>query len=51
MTKRAATVAGVDPETFRANNDAYALFEKIGNYLMTGDTGSNVSDLVIALKT
>jgi glycerate 2-kinase len=32
------------------NDDTYALFEKIGNYLMTGDTGSNVSDLVIALK-
>jgi glycerate-2-kinase len=50
ITKRAAADAGVDPETFRANNDAYALFEKIGNYVMTGDTGSNVSDLIIALK-
>jgi glycerate-2-kinase len=26
------------------------VFEKAGNYLLTGDTGSNVSDLVIALK-
>jgi glycerate-2-kinase len=51
ITKRAAVEAGVDPEIFRANNDAYSFFEKIGNYLDTGDTGSNVSDLIIALKT
>jgi glycerate-2-kinase len=50
ITRRAAIETGVDPETFRANNDAYSLFEKIGNYVMTGDTGSNVSDLIIALK-
>jgi len=51
MTKRAAAGLGVDPETFRAADDTYALFEKIGNYLMTGDTGSNVSDLIVALKS
>jgi glycerate-2-kinase len=50
MTKRAATEAGVDPEVFRVANNTYALFEKIGNYVTTGDTGSNVSDLIIALK-
>ncbi|GIW65295.1 MAG: glycerate kinase [Candidatus Parcubacteria bacterium] len=32
------------------NNDEYPLFEKIGNYLNTGDTGSNVSDLILAIK-
>ncbi|MGC9599183.1 MAG: DUF4147 domain-containing protein [Minisyncoccia bacterium] len=51
ITKKAIADAGVDPEQFLANNDTYGLFEKIGNYLTTGDTGSNVSDLVIALKT
>ncbi len=50
ITKNAAADAGVDPEAFRANSDTYGLFEKIGQYLETGDTGSNVSDLVIALK-
>ena len=50
ITKRVAVEAGVDPEAFRAADDTYALFEKIGNYVMTGDTGSNVSDLIIALK-
>lgn len=32
------------------NNDEYPLFEKIGNYIYTGHTGSNVSDLIIAIK-
>lgn len=50
ITKKAAVDAGVDPEMFRAKNDTYALFEKIGNYVITGDTGSNVSDLIIGLK-
>jgi glycerate-2-kinase len=50
ITKRAAAEAGVDPEVFRLADNTYELFEKIGNYVMTGDTGSNVSDLIIALK-
>ncbi|HUC01908.1 MAG TPA: DUF4147 domain-containing protein [Candidatus Paceibacterota bacterium] len=50
MTKNAALAAGIDPETFRVADNTYALFEKIGNYVMTGDTGSNVSDLMIGLK-
>jgi glycerate 2-kinase len=50
MTQKAAADAGIDPETFRAQSDTYGLFGKIGNYLMTGDTGSNVSDLIVALK-
>ncbi len=51
VTKKAALDRGVDTEAFRIADDTYALFEKIGNYVMTGDTGSNVSDLMIALKT
>lgn len=49
-TKKAAAGAGVDPEGYRTANNTYPLFEKIGNYIMTGDTGSNVSDLMIGLK-
>lgn len=33
-----------------ANHDPAPFFERTGDYLMTGDTGSNVSDLIIALK-
>ena len=31
------------------NNDAYHLFEKIGDHLMTGPTGTNVNDLALIL--
>ncbi|MDP2598355.1 MAG: DUF4147 domain-containing protein [Candidatus Liptonbacteria bacterium] len=51
MTKKAAVEAGLALEDFLRDNNGYPLFEKIGNYLMTGDTGSNVSDLMIAVKT
>ncbi|MEX2436637.1 MAG: DUF4147 domain-containing protein [Candidatus Paceibacterota bacterium] len=32
------------------DNDTYRFFEKVGDYIDTGDTGSNVSDLIIAIK-
>ncbi len=50
ITKKAIADAGLDLEQFLSNNDTYGLFEKVGNYLTTGDTGSNVSDLIIAMK-
>ena len=42
--------AGLEIKHFRDDNNTQTLFEKAGNYLMTGDTGSNVSDLIIAMK-
>lgn len=50
ITREAADAAHVDPAAFLARNETYPFFEAIGNYLVTGDTGSNVSDLIIALK-
>jgi glycerate-2-kinase len=50
MTKQAIMNAGLETRHFRDDNDTQTLFEKAGNYLLTGDTGSNVSDLIIALK-
>lgn len=50
MTAKAAVDGGADVQAYLADNNTYPLFEKIGQYIMTGDTGSNVSDLLIALK-
>jgi glycerate-2-kinase len=50
MTKQTIVDAKLDLKKFRDNNDTQALFEKVGNYVLTGDTGSNVSDLIIAMK-
>jgi len=51
ITKKAIETAGFSLDETVANNDAYPLFEKIGNYLDMGNTGSNVADLVIIMKT
>jgi len=50
LTRKAVEENGTDIETVLKNNDEYPLFETVGNYIFTGDTGSNVSDLVIAMK-
>ena len=50
MTKQTIENAHLDLKQFRDDNNTQALFEKAGNYLLTGDTGSNVSDLIIAIK-
>lgn len=40
---------GLNPEALLANNDAYHVFEPLGDLLRTGPTGTNVNDLVIGL--
>ena len=50
ITKKAVADAGLDAAAYMKENNSYSLFTKVGNYLMTGDTGSNVSDIIIALK-
>ncbi len=44
-----AAAAGVDPEAALRRNDSYRVFESTGDLLVTGATGTNVSDLFIAL--
>ena len=51
VTKKAIADGGLDLEKALAENNTQPFFEKAGNYLSTGDTGSNVSDLIIALKS
>lgn len=50
ITSEKAAKLGLEPEMFLKNNNSYAFFEKVGDYILTGDTGSNVSDLIIAIK-
>jgi hydroxypyruvate reductase len=45
-----ARAAGVGPpESFLANNDAYAFFAPLGDLLLTGPTDTNVGDLQVLL--
>ena len=40
---------GLDPRSFLKQNDSYPFFEKLGDLLITGPTGTNVMDLRILL--
>ncbi|HVB79682.1 MAG TPA: DUF4147 domain-containing protein [Candidatus Binataceae bacterium] len=48
-TAERAREAGLDPGAALARNDAYPLFAALGDLLMTGPTGTNVSDIFIGL--
>ena len=41
---------GLDPHDFLARSDSYSFFEKLGDLIVTGPTGTNVRDVRILLK-
>lgn len=49
LTKERALALGLDPAPLLRANDEYDFFKATGSAVVTGDTGSNVSDLIIAL--
>ncbi|MCL4405046.1 DUF4147 domain-containing protein [Patescibacteria group bacterium] len=50
IAKKRAEDMGIDIEQYLSENRSYEFWSKVGDYLMTGDTGSNVSDLIITLN-
>ncbi len=48
-TVNRAKTMGLDPWSFLKENDSYTFFQKIGDLLTTGPTGTNVMDLRIML--
>jgi len=50
MTRERAEKLHLDWNKYLAANDSYNFFAMTGDYLLTGPTGSNVSDLIIALR-
>jgi glycerate 2-kinase len=50
LTKEKAEASGFSPQEYLGRNASYDFFLKVGGQVVTGDTGSNVSDLVVALK-
>lgn len=49
-TRDRARKQGLDPQEFLERNDSHAFFRKLDDCLITGPTGTNVSDLVILLE-
>ena len=50
ITVKKAQEMGLDAASFLKNYDSTAFWEKTGDFIQTGPTFSNVSDLIIALK-
>ena len=48
-TVRRAEGLGLDPEAYLRDNDSYHFFERLGDLVITGPTGTNVMDLRILL--
>jgi hydroxypyruvate reductase len=45
-----ARALGLDPADFLARNDSYVLFDRLGDLLRTGPTGTNVADVIVAIS-
>lgn len=50
MTLKNAHEKGLDPVVHIYENSSYKFFEQVGDFLLTEETGSNVSDLIVAIK-
>lgn len=51
VTKTKARKLNLEPAQYLEDNNSYNFFRQTGDFILTGDTGINVSDLVIAIKT
>ena len=51
ITKESADKFALVPGEYLRKNMSYYFFEKTGDYVVTGDTGRNVADFVIAIKS
>ena len=50
VTKGHAETKGLHVEEYLKKNQSFPFFEQTEDYVLTGNTGSNVSDLIIAIK-
>jgi len=48
-TIRRAASLGLSPEEILAHNDTFRFFEKLGDLVMTGPTGTNVNDISVSV--
>ncbi len=45
-----ARALGLDAQNYLARNDSYHFFQRLGDLIVTGPTGTNVADIVVALS-
>jgi len=49
-TLKRARELGLDPLAYLSNNDSYTFFSKLGDVIITGPTGNNLNDVILALR-
>ncbi|MDE1853342.1 MAG: glycerate kinase [Thaumarchaeota archaeon] len=49
-TFQRAKVAGLDPSRFLHDNDSFSFFRSLGDLVVTGPTGTNVNDVMFAIR-
>lgn len=49
-TVREASTHNLDPIDYLDRNDSYHFFQQVGGLIVTGQTGTNVNDLILILK-
>lgn len=50
ITKKHAVEKNIDVSEYLNNNDSFGFFSRTGDYIETGATGSNVSDLILGIR-
>ncbi len=50
ISAKKAKDLNLDLEDYLSRNDSYDFWQKVGDFILTGDTGSNVSDLIVTIK-
>jgi len=50
MTAQNAKEKQIDPDQYLRENASYKFFETVGDFILTHETGENVSDLIFAIK-
>ncbi len=50
MTVERALAMGLDPQRYLDDNDSNTFFRALGDLIMTGPTGTNVNDIMIAMR-
>ncbi|MBS3903157.1 MAG: DUF4147 domain-containing protein [Anaplasmataceae bacterium] len=49
ITKNTAHRKHIDPVEYLIDNNSYEFFERVGDYIQTGNTGINISDIILAI--
>ncbi len=48
-TATKAVEKGIDPNHYLSNCDSYRFFQQVGGHIITGNTGTNVMDIIVAI--